>query len=486
MSADPTRQLSRLERLKAAATAPIDPASLVAFRVVVGILTLIGAMRFLLNGWVERFFVKPTFFFKFWGFEWVEILPPAGMTAVFVAIVVLSALVITGHLYRLAVVALFVLFTYVELLDVTNYLNHYYLVSLLLLLMCFLPLGDFGVLGQQTKEDIPSPTAPAWMVWLLRFQVSVVYFYAGMAKATGDWLVHAQPMNIWLRARTELPIIGQFLDHWNVALGMSWGGFLYDTTIAAFLLYRRTRPLAYVAVVGFHLTVGLLFNIGMFPFIMIGAALIFFEPDWPRRVLRIFGVGQKATASGAGQPASAKTPHIPARSPHRLPGQIALVAIALYMTFQVVMPMRFVFYGDNVLWHEQGMRWSWRVMVREKNGSVHYRVTLPETGKTRYVYPSRYLTDHQEREMSGQPDLILQLGQHIGREFQAKGHKRVEVRVNAQASLNGRSPRPLIDPEIDLMTLEDGLSVAGWILPAPTDKPIRLRPRRNTAQRQSR
>lgn len=118
------------------------------------------------------------------------------------------------------------------------------------------------------------------------------------------------------------------------------------------------------------------------------------------------------------------------------------------------------------------MRFSWRVMLREKNGSVVYRVRTSEWPNEKLVPPSRYLTSHQEREMSGQPDLILQLGQHIGREFVEAGHDDVQVRVDAKVSLNGRPPAFMIDPSVDLMQTSDGIAKAAWIMPMPDAQPL--------------
>ncbi len=176
-----------------------------------------------------------------------------------------------------------------------------------------------------------------------------------------------------------------------------------------------------------------------------------------------------ADAEGAATPEGALR-----RAPAGRPKPWAVGALAIYCALQVIIPLRFVAYPGSVLWHEQGMRWSWRVMVREKNGSVMYRVHLPDSGRTTLVPPGRYLTDHQAREMSGQPDMILQLGHHIGQAFLDAGHSRVEVRVDAQVSLNGRPPALLVDPDVDLMTLKDGLAPAAWIMPGPTTPPIRL------------
>src|SRR5690606_34436917 len=95
-------------------------------------------------------------------------------------------------------------------------------------------------------------------------------------------------------------------------------------------------------------------------------------------------------------------------------------------------------YGGDVSWHEQGMRFSWRVMLREKNASVTYLVTDRARGRTYEVAPRRYLTAWQEREFGTQPDLVLQLAHHVAREESARLGREVEVRVDAVASLNGR------------------------------------------------
>jgi hypothetical protein len=121
------------------------------------------------------------------------------------------------------------------------------------------------------------------------------------------------------------------------------------------------------------------------------------------------------------------------------------------------------------------MRYSWRVMVREKNGAVTFLVRSMTSGRTWHVGPERYLTRLQERQMSGQPDLILQLARHIRNDFAARGFGPVEVRVQAMVSLNGRKIAPLIDPTVDLASVHDGIGRATWILPAPSGPPPRLR-----------
>lgn len=456
----------RLERLAKRLAAPTPTGALVAFRVALGALVTVSAIRFLAYGWVDELFVKPSFFFTYWGFAWVRPLPAWGMHALFVSLALLGACFAAGLLHRVVAPVLFVLFAYVQLIDVTNWLNHYYLVSLLLLLSSVMPLGRAWSVDALLFPRRRLTAFHAWCTLLLRFQVGVVYVYAGLAKATSDWLVHAQPLNIWLSARTGTPLLGTFFDTRWAAYAFSWAGFVFDSTIVVFLLWRRSRAYAYVVVLGFHAMTSLLFPIGMFPFIMCASALVFLDADWPERAL-----ARLARRAAALSPASSE-----ARAPSRAIHLGWLLLGAVFCAVQLLAPLRHRVYGGNVLWHEQGMRFSWKVMVREKNGSITYVVRSTRAGRTWYVSPHRYLTDRQERELSTQPDLVLQLAHHVRDDFRSQGHDDVTVHVEALVSLNGRSASPMIDPEVDLARVDDGLAKASWITPQPQGPPIHLKP----------
>lgn len=439
-------------------TAPTDTAGLAAFRALVGVMVSISAIRFLAYGWVEDFFVAPHFFFKHWGFSWVPVPPAPYVHLVFALLAAGGACVALGLWYRPATVATAIGFTWVQLFDATNYLNHYYLVSLLLLLLGIMPLGRVHALDVVRGAAKPRSSLPAWMTWLLRFQLTVVYVNAALAKVSSDWLLHAQPLNIWLCSRTELPIIGELLGYWPSALAMSWAGFAFDLTIPFFMMVRRTRPYAYVVLVGFHAATGYLFPIGMFPVIMVLASTIFFSPSWPRRVVTRFGLEKEPPS----------TPGVSARPP-----RWALPLAAAYVMFQVLFPLRSRLYGGNVAWHEQGMRFAWKVMVREKNGTVTYHLEDEQTGRRWFVRPRRYLDARQEREFSTQPDLILQLAHRIRDDESALGRD-VKVRAEVLVSLNGRPPALLLDPARNLAVIDDGVGRATWILPAPDTPPAKL------------
>ena len=486
---------------------PVDIASLAMLRVMFGLLVVFASLRFVAYGWVDRFYVQPGFHFHYWGLGFVEALPAWAMHGAFWLMAALGAMIALGVFARPALLAFALVFSYVELIDVAMYLNHYYLVSLLALALALTPCHRALSLDARLRPALAADRAPAWALYLIRFQVGTVYVFAALAKLQPDWLIHAQPLNIWLHARADLPLIGWALVHWETALVIGWAGFLFDLTVVFWLGWRRTRPWAYAAVLGFHSLTGQLFPIGLFPLIMVLGATIFFDPSWPRgvkalgsRLVRKLSVrsgllahvpaplrtgGQprgsrrktRSTLDGAerGARGDAARGH-PLAGPGFDPPPLLALALGLYVVFHVLMPLRSHLYpGGPVIWHEQGMRWSWRVMVREKNGAVTYRVRLPD-GRRQLVEPSRYLTEHQEREMSGQPDLIVQLAHHIGRTYAERYGEPVQVRVDALVSLNGRPAAPLIDPDVDLMGVEPDLRPASWILPAPQGPPPRLSP----------
>lgn len=433
---------------------PIDAASLVAFRVMFGLMMAGGLARFVLQGWVEKLYVGPNFFFKYPGFEWVAVPDRAGLYTLFAVLFVSALLIAVGLFYRAATVVFFFAFAYLQLLDVTNYLNHYYFVLLLAGWLVVLPLHRHYSLDARRRPAEPSLTLPAWCLYGLRFQIGVLYVYAGLAKFSVDWLLHAQPLQIWLLNRSETPILGPLFAIPATAYLMSWAGFLYDLSIPFWLSFRRTRPYAYLVVLSFHFVTHVLFEIGMFPLIMSVVTLLFFDPSWPRRFF-----------PRAPRPSWAAAPSRPLPRP-------ALALFAIYAAIQILVPLRHFLAPGDVLWNEVGMRYAWKVMVREKNGSISYRVRSKATDREWRVSAHEYLTWRQANEMSGQPDLILQLAHHIARDFEAKGLGPVAVYADALVSWNGRAPARLIDPNLDLSAQPDTVLAAQYILPEPPEPPI--------------
>lgn len=452
---------TRLPLLEALAR-PRDLAALAVFRIAFGAMMVFGLIRFVAKGWIERVLVEPTFFFKYAGLEWIAVASPTVLYAIYGLAILAAAAVALGLYYRVAIVVFLVAFGYLQLLDVSLYLNHYYLVLVLGLIMACLPLEGLASIDAWRRPELRRESFAAWATYLLRFQVAVVYIFAALAKAHPDWLIYGQPLTLWMRAQTDLPILGALLDRPGFGLALSWLGFLYDATIWLFLLHRRTRAWAYGGVLLFHGLTAVFFEIGMFPIIMAVATTVFFAPDWPRRWWARTEMGSGGAEGLYERRAGRSSP---------VSRWVAGV-LALHVLVQVSLPLRHYLLPGDVLWNERGMRYAWKVMVREKNGSVTYRVRIRGRGRPIEVSALDYLTWRQFSDISGQPDLILQLGQHVAWDLERRGFGTVEhIGADVWVSLNGRPPARLVDPELDLRSLRGSADLDRWLLPAPTVPP---------------
>ena len=449
-------------------TAPVDLASLAAFRALFGLVMAASMVRFLAKGWVSEIYLRPRFHFPYPGFEWIRPWPDEWMHIHFGLLAILALMIAAGFCYRAATVLFCLGFTYVELLDQTSYLNHYYLVSLFSGLLIFLPAHRAWSVDAWWKPSLQRDVAPACALNLLRFQIAVVYLFAGLAKLNSDWLLRAQPLRIWLAARSDLPLIGSLLEQEWVAFAASWFGAFYDLTIVFFLLRRRTRPAAFLAVVVFHVATWLLFNIGMFPWIMIASSTLFFAPDWPRRLLTACATIAERLTHGGRWSHRLDALATPAASPMmtalRRP-RLAVALLGAYAAVQVLLPLRpYLYNSEHPAWTYQGFNWAWQVMVAEKTGHVEFHARDPDTGWSARIRASRYITPRQETLMAQDPFLIRQLARHIAQDVRTQGHARVEVFVDAFAALNGHPSQRLIDPNMNLA----GTTNSGWILPWKT------------------
>jgi vitamin K-dependent gamma-carboxylase len=520
---------SRRRSLQVALFRPIDIASLVYFRVAFGAAALWELTQFLEQGWVAEVWIDPRFHFAYPFFEWVRPWPGNGMIIHFFVLAGLSTLIMLGALYRLSAALFFLGFTYVFLLEQVYYLNHWYLISLLSFLLSFLPPHRKLSVDALLRPRLRSDTAPAWTVWLLRFQIGVPYFYGGLAKINGDWL-RGEPMRTWLDGFTSLPLIGRYLGEPWAPLVFSYGGLLLDLCAVPLLLMRRTRTATFVALSLFHIANDSLFNIGVFPWFMIAATTIFFDPDWPSRVIAdlwpnpnrrgvLAAVGAVvgaliviaadpdyrpgipliaplagATAGAlvfwtlaarlavpiqqAGRATKARSSSEAAPMLHDEPvelpaGRRALVVglLLLWVVGQATLPLRHYLIPGNVSWTEEGQMFAWHMMLRTKRGEIRYEVIDPRDGTIWEVDPSATLSPRQTLRLAGRPDLIQTYAHHIAREFAAGGHPNVEVRALTYVSLNGRPIQHLVDPDIDLAGEPIRRWHRPWILPLSGELP---------------
>ena len=426
-----------------------------------GLLMAAVMVRFIAKGWVRELYAASVFHFTYPGFEWIHPWPEPFMSAHFILLALLGLGIAAGCFYRFSTILFFLGFTYVELIDQTAYLNHYYLISLLSGLLIFLPANRAWSVDALRKPQIRAELVPGWCLNILRFQVALVYVFAGLAKFNADWLFHAQPLRIWLAARADMPLLGHWLAQVWVAYVASWFGALFDTGIVFFLLWKRTRVPAYLLLIFFHVATWLLFSIGVFPWIMIVAATLLLPADWPSRCAARLIALRSRTNPGARPFLSAAMPAPSSVSAYQKPNWLSRSALGLYAAIQLLLPLRPYFSSQPVAWTCSGFNCAWQVMIAEKTGYTEFFALDPATGRRRRLSVKDEITSRQEMMMAQDPYLIRQMALHLAKKLNGSGIRSFEIRTEAFATLNGRPSQRLIDPEADVSKEP----VSAWLIP---------------------
>ena len=446
----------------------VSIAPLVIFRIIFGGMLTFGSIRFLSKGWVYDMYIQPQYYFGYLGFEWVKPLPGNWMYIPFIFFILSSIFVALGLFYRYASILLFLSFSYIELLDKSNYLNHYYFISLITFLLIFVPANRSFSLDVKWGFVTELEQIPMWNIGVFKFQLACVYVFAGIAKIESDWLFQAQPLKIWLQAHRDMTLFGKLLAQEWVAYFFSWFGCFYDLFIVFFLLSKKARPIAYFFVIVFHFATWYLLPIGIFPWVMIFSTLVFFSVSFHENLLNKLRKLLKSEDQSV-ENKSVLT--------HSNP-KIVLFFLVIYIGFQVLVPFRYILYPGNLFWNEEGFRFSWRVMLMHKEGMATFYVQDKKTGGEIEVKSCDFLCPTQVDQMATQPDMILQYASFLERKFKdsvlvigGKEFKIESPKVSADiyVSLNGRPSQLFVSKKHDLTKIPYNLAHRNWIEPFKND-----------------
>lgn len=403
---------------------PTDNTPLIYFRIIFGFLLLCQSINDILSDRVRNLFIDPAFTFPFIGFEWLQPLPGDGMYVCFLLMALFATMIMLGAAYRIAMPAYTLLWTSTYLMQKAGYNNHYYLIILLSAFMCCMPAHRRLSIDALIRPSITTYYCPQWCSWLFIAQFGIVYTYAAIAKLYPDWLngkyLHSTLTTSWTR---------YFL---------CYAGIGFDFLITPVMLFRRTRLYGFIAACIFHLTNACVFTIGIFPFLAL-AAMIFFLP--PQRLKR-------------------------QENPVNKQKRYCVYIMGLYLLIQVLLPLRYLAYGTQPYWSEEGFRMSWRMMLRNKKGWVYFRVINNDTKQTWIDEPEHRLNYASLNSLPGFPDMIWQYVQQLKKIYADQGIHNISIYAVSSVSMNDRHPQPLVDPGTDLAnTPWEPYHHAKWIVP---------------------
>ena len=422
--------------------------SLVFTRVAFGGLMFYECFHYLFSpkNIIHNYFGIERFRFKFYGFSWVEPLPENLMFLLFYALLFLSFLIIIGAFYRIAIILFTIGFTYTFLLDRAFYLNHFYMAILYSALLCFMPANRYFSVDALLRPKIKSNFIHFWPVFLLRSQTEIILLYAGIVKLNYEWLVRFMPLKIWFAQGSSVSFIDYIFHLKYAPMLASYGTILLHLIGAPLLLWKPARIYVFLIYCCFHIINAITFNIGIFPYLTIAVTLIFFNPDWPMKLLKI---GYSLKEKALNQLSNRKKNFI-------------LTLILLWILIQILLPLRCLLYPGNVLWNREGHSFSWRMKLENSSAKTDFLI-IDQDSKEEWRVPDFYRRNPQT---DCEPDMILQSAHHFRDIWvKEKGYKNISVYAFSLCSLNGRRPIIYINPTVDLAKEELGLHHYQWIMP---------------------
>ena len=437
------------QRTRRMLTQPVDNTFLVCFRVAFGSLLVWSLVKYFQTDLIRTQFIEPRICFSFYGFDWVKPWAGVGMYAHFLVTAIAAACIMVGFKHRLSSTVFFLTFTFIFLLDQSVYLNHYYLISLLGFLLIVFPAQSAFSIDALRNPALRSDTAPAWVLWLLRFQIGVPYFFGGIAKLNSDWF-HGEPIRTWLAQKTDFPLVGQFFTQEWCIDSFVWGGLLLDLFAVPLLLWRRTRLITLAAVWIFHGMNSQLFNIGIFPWLMLAATTLVYLPTEGTSRLRFWKLSDQPNETNEPNDTTA----------HRIPGWLTTLLCG-FVALQLVIPFRHFLYPGDVAFTREGHYFSWRMKLNIRRVDIRLAVHY-EDGTQEQVNLWEWVTHPQSIRMRS-TDQLLQLARLIREHKEDETKMRAEVRGTVTAALNGREPSVLVSDDVDLSRQPRGVLPASWI-----------------------
>ncbi|KAL3181712.1 hypothetical protein MRX96_036095 [Rhipicephalus microplus] len=301
------------------------------------------------------------------------------------------------------------------------------------------------------KSGIRNTDIPRWNYALLRCQIFLVYFIAGLKKTDRDWIGGYSMEGLgqhWVFDLFKLVITEEQVDAYVV----HWGGFLLDLTVGFFMVASAVRPFGVLFCVLFNAMNSRMFAIGMFPYVMIVLTTIFFGYSWPKKLAAILPQYMRNM--------------VPDLSPSRpdflncwYPGRrkvsihstgsrkvelrlrrwkMTAFLVCLHVLLQLFLPYSHGITKGYNTWTQGSYGYSWDMMVHNWR-PVHVKLVLYDnaTHRAHFVDPEKFTTS---RRWYHQADMVVQFAHCIrDRVQQDYGMKDIEIYVD-DVRPNGEYP----------------------------------------------
>ncbi|XP_062493656.1 vitamin K-dependent gamma-carboxylase [Pezoporus occidentalis] len=442
------RELSRWHRFVRLLHRPTDPAALGAFRAAFGLLMALDVPQERGMALLDRRFLDGLPVCRFPLLPALQPLPLDGMYLLY-GVMLLGALgMMLGCWYRLSCVAFLCPYWYVLLLDKTSWNNHSYLYGLLAFQLTFMGADRYGSVDGLFRPHKRNAHVPLWNYTLLRAQIFLVYFIAGLKKLDTDWVSGYSMGSLarhWLFAPFRLVLSEQSTS----LLVVHGGGLLLDLSAGFLLLLDATRPIALIFVTYFHCMNSQLFSIGMFPYTMLASSGLFCHPGWPRRLLARCPRWLQGGLPSTRPPRHSPDCHYGARGGLRPRQHLAAAFTVLYVLEQLFLPYsHFITQGYNN-WTNGLYGYSWDMMVHSRFHQ-HVKITYEDglTGDVGYLKPGVFT---QSRRWKDHADMLKQYATCLSQLLPRYNISEPRIYFDIWVSINDRFQQRLVDPRVDVV-----------------------------------
>lgn len=332
-----------------------------------------------------------------------------------------AVLLAIGIFPRIGALLFLFAFGYLFLIDMSWYNNHYYLWCLLAFLFVVVDTQNSYSIVDIIKKRKPNEISNL-AIQSFKILISIVYLYAAFVKINPDWL-QGYPAALWFENRGyENPKL------WG--LFISYSGLFYDL-LMPFLLWTFPRKIwVIIPYFVFHISNNFMFNIGMFPFVMIAAWLLFAIPNL--QFSKLFNEFKTAIVLQT----------------------VRLCIILLFIVFNIVFPLRFLMYEGRTSWHRQGYYFSWRMMLdMYKSKNYMFKVVIPSKNINYLVDLKRLMNERQYANSFKDPYMIWHIGQILrndAREIYNVDNNDIEIYNFSTVKLNQHPYKLLVNNSINI------------------------------------
>lgn len=389
-----------------------------AFRMAWGILMALHIGHELFTGSCIPRYSDSYLHFTYSGFGWVQPLPELLLKPVMWLALASAIMVALGLLFRLSALVFFLVYSYLFLIDLSYYNNHYYLMLLVSGIIIFLNMNRSLALDALIfKRTGPSPL---WQRRLLAFHIMLVYFFGGMSKLFNPEWMSGEAMSEMLASR--MAVIGMNPSQQTMTLlaqTMTYGGVAFDLAIGGILLWRRAFWFGAIGVILFNLTNAFTFNIGVFPYIMMAGLLLF--------------VPQKEAA------ASTVTK-----------GWIRPLVLVPYIVLQLLLPLRHLLIPGDSFWTSEGYLFSWNMKPGTKAVDATFFIRDKQTGLSYTIDPREHLSPPAYLALGKYPLVVPQFAQFLRGKASSWLIASPMVTADVKVSRNSGPYLHVVRPDMDL------------------------------------